>query len=138
MTDRRERRVRLATGAVLALVFLGGILVGFALDRGVVHASTEREGGMPEVRSDASPPNDWIIDRLEMTVDQRARVDSVLAHFGSHMSDLQKDYRPRFQSVVDSANFALRELLTEEQRIRYDSLEAHLERRRARNQPGRN
>ena len=137
MKDGRERRVRLATGAILCVVFLGGILVGFALDRGVVHASTEAESSEPAVRNDSAPPNEWIIDRLEMTSGQRAQVDSVVAHFGVQMSELQMDYRPRVQSVVDSANLALRELLSDEQRMRYDSLDAHLERRRARNQPGR-
>jgi hypothetical protein len=139
MSLSRDTRVRYAAGAVLVATFTGGLALGFALDRGVAQVAPERAAREDRRRVDPGPPpNEWIIDRLEMGADQRARVDSLLGHFGAQISVLQREYRPRFEAVVDSANRSLRELLTEDQILRYDSLEAEQARRRGRgNPPGR-
>jgi Spy/CpxP family protein refolding chaperone len=131
-------RVRLAAGAVVGAVFLAGLVLGFALDRGVAQPATDGVARMGERRGDfAPPPSGWIIDRLDMTDAQRAAVDSVVQHYAVYMGDLQREYRPRFQTVMDSANRALREVLTPEQLAQYDSIQAELRMRRGRGNPPR-
>jgi Spy/CpxP family protein refolding chaperone len=132
MSNSRQRNVRLAAGAILAVTFAGGIAVGFALDRGVAQASPDRERGVVDAGPPPPPPNEWIIDRLDLDQEQRMQVDSVIAHYGSVMSDLQREYRPRFNEVVRSANEGVRGVLTPEQVMAYDSLEAAMQERRNR------
>lgn len=131
MIFTRDKKVRSGAAVVLAGMFAAGIAVGVAVDRRAP-ASVRAEGEARQPDRDSSPPNNRIIDRLEMTPEQRARVDSVVAEYGRRMSELQREYRPRFHEMVDSANSALRESLTEEQRVRYDSIRAAAERRRDR------
>lgn len=128
----RVTKVRLAAGAVLAAAFLAGVALGFLLDRGVIGRSS---GPFGSAGAPAPPPSEWIVDRIPMDPEQREAVDSILAHHGTLMAELQREYRPRFLNVVDGANRALRDALTEDQLARYDSLEAELVRRRARGNP---
>jgi Spy/CpxP family protein refolding chaperone len=132
MSNSRQRNVRLAAGAILAVTFAGGIAVGFALDRGVAQASPDRERGVVDAGPPPPPPNEWIIDRLDLDQEQRMQVDSVIAHYGSVMSDLQREYRPRFNEVVRAANEGVRGAMTPEQVMAYDSLEAAMQERRNR------
>lgn len=132
----REFQVRFAAGAVLVLVFAAGTALGLVLARNPQPAPPPEvavEPSAPEFESarPTQPPNGWIIDRLELEAPRRVLVDSVLDHFGATMSRIQKDYRPRYRAVVDSTNQAIRELLTEEQRARYDSMNAEADRRRS-------
>lgn len=133
MSFRRSTRVRLAAGAVLGVTFTAGLALGFALDRGA--SSITADGTANADSQPEAPPNDWIVDRLEMADAQRATVDSIVDHYGMMMSDLQREVRPRLRAVVDSANRALRGALTEAQLVQYDSLEAELARRRSRGNP---
>jgi len=132
MSMARDRRVRLAAGAILGATFVGGVALGFVLDRGVAQASPDRERTRVVDAPPAPPPNEWIIDRLSLSPDQRESIDSVIAHYGTVMTSLQREYRPRFQSVVDSANLGLRGILTPDQAVHYDSLAAEMQRRRNR------
>jgi len=134
----RSTRVRLAAGAVLCAVFVAGLALGFALDGRVVRTATDavtpegRRGDFPP------PPSGWIVDRLEMTDAQRTAVDSIVGFYAVQMGDLQRDYRPRFTALVDSAARALRQIFTAEQLAQYDSIEAEVRARRGRgNPPGR-
>jgi hypothetical protein len=136
MSPSRNTKVRLAASAVLGAAFLGGLAVGLMLDRGVAQTATGPEARSDMRRSDpAPPPSGWIIDRLELSEEQRVAVDSMIAHFGAEMSDLQREYRPRFQAVVDSASRELRATLTPEQNAQYDSIEAVVRSRRGRGNP---
>lgn len=130
----QELKVRGAAAAVVALVFVAGTAVGLAWHRG---KGGQEEVEAAQVASDApqgrsQAPSGWIIDRLDLSANQQAAVDSVLDHYGERMSDLQKAYRPRYRALVDSTVQDLRDLLTEEQLLRYDSLEVRAERRRSR------
>ncbi|MEX2295604.1 MAG: hypothetical protein WD804_04715 [Gemmatimonadota bacterium] len=129
-------RVRLAAGAMLSAAFLGGLALGYGLDRGVAQATPGELARTDDRRGDfAPPPSGWIIDRLGMSDAQRVAVDSIIAHFASHMGELQREYRPRFQTVVDSANRAVRDVLTAEQLAQYDSLQTAVRSRRMRGNP---
>jgi hypothetical protein len=131
MPHRRARRVRLGAAAVLAVVFGAGLAVGAAVDSDPTATAPSAGSFAREPGRGNPPPSGWIIDRLDLTPEQEARVDSVVSHYGRHMSDLQTDYRPRFRSVVDSTNRALMEILTPDQRVLYDSIQSAGERRRS-------
>lgn len=133
MDSPRESRVRLAAAVTLLGVFAAGAALGFALER--YEAPIRSEPG-ETVRADredrAGAPNDWIIDHMDLTARQRVQVDSIVSHYGSRMSRFQKEYRPKYQAIVDSTDRALRALLTPQQIVRYDSLTVVSARWRAR------
>lgn len=129
----QELKVRGGAAAVLALVFVAGTAVGLAWNRNGADTGPEAvQATQDEPQGRIQPPNGWIIDRLDLSSEQKVEVDSVLDHYGARMSGLQKSYRPHYRALVDSTVLALRGLLTEEQLDRYDSLEALSERRRSR------
>lgn len=132
MSKARDKRVRLAAGAIVGATFMGGVALGFVLDRGVAQASPDRERTRVVEAPPPPPPNEWIIDRLELSGEQRESIDSVIAHYGMVMTSLQREYRPRFRTVVDSATLGVRGVLTPDQIVQYDSLEAEMQRRRNR------
>lgn len=128
-------RTKLAAAAVLVSVFGAGVAVGFALDRGMARASAGERGEVRAEARDARPDGEgerWIIDRIGLSAGQRAEVDSVIRHYGGRMTDLQKEFRPKYRAVVDSTNEAVRELLDEDQRARYDELAEQRRERRDR------
>jgi hypothetical protein len=120
-----DLKVRGGAAAVLLILFAAGTALGLAVGgepRTPEAAPMPGEGRVSAGRSE--PSEEWIVDRLDLTPAQRTAVDSVVAHFGARMSSLQKEYRPRYRAIVDSASQALRDLLNEEQQARYDSLQA--------------
>jgi hypothetical protein len=126
MSISRDTRVRLSAAAAFAVVFIGGVAVGFAFDRGGPIAEdpgTAVAAGEAEKDNDPAPSG-WVIDQIEMDMAQRAQVDSVLKHYGKRMTALQKSFHPSYRALVDSTNQSLRALLSEEQLARYDALEA--------------
>jgi hypothetical protein len=121
----RDVKVKGGAAAVLAILFAAGMALGFALaDDGSRWARGPLSAEHSASADTSQPPHDWMIDQLDLTPPERAAVDSVVEHFGGRMSSLQKEYRPRYRAIVDSASHALRALLTDEQRARYDSLQA--------------
>ncbi len=133
MDSPRDSRVRLTAAGILLGVFVAGATLGLTLDR--YETPTRSEAG-ETVRVDggdrAGAPSEWIIDRMDLTAQQRIQVDSIVSHYGSRMSRFQKEYRPKYQAIVDSTDRALRTLLTPEQTVRYDSLTVVSARWRAR------
>ncbi|CAN5736057.1 hypothetical protein BH23GEM11_BH23GEM11_15660 [soil metagenome] len=138
------RRARLATLAVLLLVFGVGVLAGIAGDRFVqrqatdlmaVTAPTEGETVVtPEDPSEeeSSTRDRWIIHRVDLSSDQRMAVDSILGYYRAQVRGLTDDYNDAYWSAVESTRDELREILREEQRITYDSLLVENDRRRGR------
>jgi hypothetical protein len=146
-------RTRLLSLAVLALVFVSGVVVGVAVDR--------RLDGEPAVaaRDDDDDDDDrrdrdgddrrMLYERVEGLRDgQETRIDSVLTHHREAMRglnrelrddyqamrDLQKQYRdayyPRYWAIVDSTRAAIRSIFDPAQATQYDSLVAEFDRRR--------
>jgi len=133
---------RVATLAILLLVFVAGLAVGVAVDRQVAAAAdapapappvmTETPEDPEERAAAEDPPRErrMMIERVGLAPDQKLQVDSIVAVMGSLMSDLQKDYRTRYWAVVDSTRASLRQTLTPEQAVMYDSLVAKNDQRR--------
>jgi len=137
---------RLASLAILFLVFAAGLAIGVAVDRQVAAATdapppdpatlTERSEDPGEPREAKGPPRErrMMIERVGLTPEQKLQVDSIMDVMGGHMSDLQKDYRTHYWVLVDSTRASLRRTLTPEQAVTYDSLVVKNDRRR-RNDP---
>lgn len=150
-------RTRAATLALLLLVFGVGVLAGVAGDRLLAGDSTELLAGPAEAVSEpradgerrAEAGDDTargedeegeerrgraLIHRVDLTDYQRVTVDSVLAYYRRHVRELTDTYNDAYWTAVEQTRDALRNILDEEQRIRYDSLLAENDRRRGRNE----
>ena len=121
MSIATKARTRIVTGAIFALVFTAGLLVGFAVDRWSGEIASAAEAAQPEA-SEETGGRGLIIDRVELSELQRVRVDSILEHHRGYMAAFQDDYRPRYWAIVDSTRSAVKEILTIDQRVLYDSL----------------
>jgi Spy/CpxP family protein refolding chaperone len=126
-------RTRVATLGILVLVFLAGLMVGFAVDRWngtkAIAAETAGEGEA----SKENEPRGRIIDQVDLTHEQQGAVDSIVEHHRQEIAQLQSVYQPRFRAIVDDTREAIKEILTSEQRALYDSLLAKNDERRREN-----
>ena len=123
-------RVRPRLLAVLALLLaaVGGFAMGIAFDRATWES--RRLGFLARGTAFRPPPNrhprSELLDRLDaklnLTGDQRIRVDSVLARRESDMRALRDQVRPRFDSIAGRTRADLVRLLTPEQRARLEAL----------------
>jgi hypothetical protein len=116
--------------AVLALLLaaVGGIAVGVALDRAMWES--RRLGFLARGTAFRPPPDrhprsellDRLDTKLDLTGEQRIRVDSVLARREAEMRALRNQVRPRFDSIAGRARADLLQILSPEQRARFDEL----------------
>ena len=130
-TPRSSRRTRLVGAALLVAVFLSGVLAGVAADRllgrpagGWAHAGgrwAERRGG----------PLADLADRLDLTPEQRARVEAVLERRHGEIKEFWRESGPRLRTIVDSTHVEIRSVLTASQREEFESVVAE---RRARHE----
>ncbi len=107
-------RQRLAGAALLALVFVAGLLAGAALDRSVVR------GRFPGRRGHGPMP----LDGLELTA---AQCDSVSAIFERHRPAIRAIFEstgPRLDSALAALRADIRAQLTPEQQQAFDRIPA--------------
>lgn len=104
------KRARLTGMIVLALAFLVGSLTGAAAIR-VADAETAPK----LMRSKAKQPSPNLLERLELTSDQRVRVDAILERRRQEMEQFWEEHRPTLRAIADSARTELRAVLTPEQ-----------------------
>ena len=103
--------------ALLAAVFVAGVAVGVIGDRLAGKAR-------PEVRTRIKIGGDMasVLDRLELSPQQRARADSIVSHRTPRSEGLMMEMAERLKAVSDSIDAELRQILTPAQRVRLDSL----------------
>lgn len=115
-------RTRLMGLGLLAAVFVVGALSGAAVDR----ALDTRDGGRAEARRDDARRDSgrrrYVFEELDLTADQRARIDSVLEARRMQISAFWDSAGPRMQEIVDSTRAGIRGVLTAEQREEYERL----------------
>lgn len=143
-------RARLATFALLALVFLSGSLTGIAVKE-VLAARTDAltpPPGMvdppgcpfcqPGDRPFPPPPGgalwmlgergqgflDVLSERLDLTDVQRERIMDILLEQRERVDASLRQMRPRFEEHLGSTRAAIREVLTPAQRERFERFEA--------------
>lgn len=112
---------------LLAVTFTVGALVGAATHR-VLEARPAATAPARAGAGCAEADRD-IFASLELTGEQRGRVDQILARRREQAEHFWQDAGPRLQALMDSTRSEIRAVLTEEQREQYDRLR---EERRAR------
>ena len=121
-------RPRLLAVLALLLAAVGGVAAGVALDRSM--SQSRHLGFLARGTAFRPPPNrhprSELLDRLDASLDltgeQRVRVDSVLARRESEMRALRNQVRPRFDSIAGRTRSDLLRILTPEQRARFEEL----------------
>ncbi|MGH7476272.1 MAG: hypothetical protein ACRELD_08280 [Longimicrobiales bacterium] len=111
---RSPRRARLLGAAILSAAFLVGGLVGATVTRAV--SATE---GAPQPRSERPERNDRgpdLFDQLELTPEQRVRVDSILERRRAQMEAFWDSHRSQVRGIYDSTRLEIRAVLTPAQR----------------------
>jgi Spy/CpxP family protein refolding chaperone len=103
------RRARFVGVAILVIMFVAGALSGAATMR--VVSSDE-----PAMRMRAQREHPDLLERLELTPEQRVRVDAVLERRRAEMEQFWEEHRPALRAITDSARAELRAVLTPEQR----------------------
>lgn len=126
-------RARMLGVGLLFLMFFAGALSGMAMTRAVeaspgpATTAAERDGA---VACRDGGKRTKIIDQLDLSAEQRARVDAILARRRGQTESFWDSAGPRLRVLMDSTRAEIRAVLTPEQRAEYDRLRE--ERRRER------
>ena len=121
-------RPRLLAVLALLLAAVGGVAAGVALDQSM--SQSRHLGFLARGTAFRPPPNrhprSELLDRLDASLDlsgeQRVRADSVLARREAEMRALRNQVRPRFDSIAGRTRTELLQILTPEQRARFEAL----------------
>lgn len=120
MSDAIESlgRVRIQGIALIVLAFLAGGVAGFASGR----LTTPRPrvaltGRVATPEPGRLPP---FFDRLDLTADQRARIQAILDSVRPTTDSILHASLPRLQAIADSTHLKIRDVLTPAQRDRLD------------------
>ena len=107
------RRARLLSAALLAVVFVTGVLVGAATDRAIGgpkdHHRPRRHGIDAEV-----------LERMHLDARQQAEVDRILEHRRTEAAAIWSEVKPRLNQVVADTRADLSQVLTPGQLREYD------------------
>lgn len=113
-------RTRLVGVGLLLAAFVAGALSGAAVDR-VLSAEeperVERERGHDDDHDDR---RSYVIDRVEMSEEQRSAIDAILEERTERMRAVWREAEPRLDAITDSARAEIMQVLTPEQRAKYE------------------
>jgi Spy/CpxP family protein refolding chaperone len=149
MRNRFDARPGVMAGALLALAVAVGFLAGIATDRLLLvpRASfaaepAPRAGDDPRLdgrgeRGERIGPGrmgggrylEVVARELELTDEQRARLDEILREQQARMAEITRETRPRMQEVARDTREAIHNVLTPEQKARFEELRGQRDRR---------
>lgn len=134
--------------ALVVVAFLTGGVAGMALDRTlrappaesvtgreISRGGAERRGSPRGGGRGGVPDRMPILDELELTADQRSRIDSILEEGRRSVTSLWREQESVFRAAMDSTQAEIHAILTPEQREEYDARVREFRRRRG-NPPG--
>lgn len=152
MTMDGRSHTRLASFGILFVVLAAGFVMGLAWER----QTGDESAGLDETPAPDSTQGrrsgrggsrgGLIIYQVEMTPEQKTRVDSIVEHYRTAAEALQEDYRAyseelqrearrgmfqQYRELVSETTASIKTQLTSEQVAVYDSLLAEHDRRRA-------
>ncbi|HEY5060846.1 MAG TPA: hypothetical protein VII52_04870 [Gemmatimonadaceae bacterium] len=107
-------RASLRGAALLVITFAAGLLAGGAADR----ALATRQLATPHV----TLPAPDLLDRLDLTADQKRAADSILARSSPRSEAAMREMVPRLAAIADSVNAELAAILTPAQRAKLASM----------------
>lgn len=132
MTERiTGGRMRVLALVVLIVTFVAGALMGVAFERVLAadppvrverDARADRDGGKNR-DDDRSPfaPDGPLDQRLDLSAEQHARIDSLLARQRERYDSIMHSMRPVLRATYDSTNAAIRSVLTPEQQTEFEA-----------------
>jgi hypothetical protein len=137
-------RTRLATAAILAVVFGAGVILGLAVDSAVAArpsdavATDQRRQEPDSQRSERRP----IYAQVNPTEAQQVRIDSIIGERRERMRELNDEFRPRFDelegayglrrgAIVQDTRESILGVLTADQAAEYRRLLDEWDRRQA-------
>ena len=106
------RRARLLSAALLAVVFVTGVLVGAATDRAI--------GGPHERKPRRHGIDAEVLERMHLDARQEAEVDRILERRRTEAAAVWSEVKPRLNQVVADTRSDLSRILTPEQLREYD------------------
>jgi hypothetical protein len=122
--------------ALLVSVFLVGGAAGAAVDRLLIgdrEVSSGQRGRSGGDRDRGRSYLDWLAAQLELSEEQKTEVQGILERHREQVSDLWREWRPKYEELQEQARAEIRTTLTDEQAAAYDAL---LERQRQRRERG--
>jgi hypothetical protein len=126
--------------ALLVAVFMLGGVAGAAVDRILVgdrEVSSGQRGRSGGDRDRRRSYLDWLGAQLELSDEQKTEVQGILERHQEQMSDLWREWRPRYEELQEQARAEIRGVLSEEQAAAYDALLERQRQRRERDNRGR-
>ena len=126
-------RSKLWAVGLLIAAFAAGVAVGGAASNALGRVGQIVEGRRPPPPEHRDRGRRGYADRLQevlgLSEDQRAAVDSILAHHQAQMDTLWGNMRPQFDALRQRITDQILEILTEEQQNTYRELIARENRR---------
>lgn len=117
---------------VLMGVFAGGLLTGMLVERTVLTGPGVAEAREVRVRTASRTPLDReaMARDLGLTADQQMRIDVILDEQQQRMREIMRETRPQTRALLKETRARIEEVLTPEQRERWEAM--HAERHRDR------
>ncbi len=113
-SEPTPRTIRLVTALLLLATFAAGTVTGGAL----VHAFVKR--GPPGLAMHPMGPMPW--EGLDLTEAQRGKAHAVLERYRPKIEGLLGETFPKVREITDQVDREIREILTPEQRVRFDRI----------------
>jgi Spy/CpxP family protein refolding chaperone len=128
MIMRATARTRLLGTGLLVAVFVAGGLAGAAVYQVRANTDPPREEGERDRERECRRPFHY----LNLTDEQRPRIDAVIARRHEQMDAFWAENGVRYQMIVDSARAEFRNVLTPEQLAIFDQRRAEQQQREER------
>ena len=135
MITSSNLKAKIVAGSALVLLFGSGIVVGLAW------SETASVNPLAEVREDEGSRTEGgrrrlIVDKVGLSAVQKANVDSLVVFHRHRMSQLDKEFQPRYWAVISDLREEIKQVLTDDQRVQYDVLLAERDAMRAERRRG--
>jgi Spy/CpxP family protein refolding chaperone len=119
---------------LLMVTFVAGGLVGAAANRVLEARPVTAAASAPDRGCEREQD---VFERLDLSPQQRERVDEILARRREQADIFWQDAGPRLHELMDSTRAEIRNVLTPEQRAEYDRHRAERRERREREEQAR-
>lgn len=130
MNARNPSRMRIAGMALLAVTFAVGMLAGTAFGRVLTAREPDAAAAAAGCEQKRGPHH--IFDELDLTPEQRARIDGIMARRRERTDSLWQTDGARIRAAVDSTRAEIRGVLTPVQAAEYDRLRAERDEKKRR------
>ena len=128
--NEKTASVKTVAAIVVVIAFISGALIGAAGDRiylVVTHQIFPRNMSGPMSHRIAAR----LSRELDLTAQQRASVEAILDRRAHRIESIWSSVRPQVRAEIDQTNAEIAQLLTPEQRVKFEALKMKLQQRRS-------